>query len=163
MLLLIPVLLFATFVPQYGLPLLVSIGFFCLSLHLLLNHYSGNVVNTIWKLKKVQERLKARLIRYADDFVVLCQSNTERVLRGIKIVLGDLELSLNEGKTFSLIQPSKKALKHIKSEWGTQGVRLRASRLLTAWRFVTKSRVAGTQHWCSSMVGLAIGHTGVPR
>jgi group II intron reverse transcriptase/maturase len=103
-----------------------------------------NVLDTIWKLKKVQERLKARLIRYADDFVVLCQSNTERVLRGIKIVLGDLELSLNEGKTkvvdarkgsfnflgftaeakknpktgktFSLIQPSKKALKHIKEE-----------------------------------------------
>src|SRR4030066_322643 len=102
-----------------------------------------NVLDTIWKLKKVQERLGARLIRYADDFVVLCKGNTEKVLSGIKTVLGDLELSLNEGKTrgvdarnesfnflgftikvkknpttgkkFPLIIPSKKAMKHIKA------------------------------------------------
>ena len=103
-----------------------------------------NVLDTIWKIKKVQERLEARLIRYADDFVVLCKGNTERVLNGIKAVLGDLRLSLNEEKTkvvdarkesfsflgftiqvkenpatskkFPLIIPSKKALKHIKME-----------------------------------------------
>jgi RNA-directed DNA polymerase len=46
-----------------------------------------NVVDKIWKLKKVQERLGARLIRYADDFVVLCKGNTEKVLSGIKAVL----------------------------------------------------------------------------
>jgi group II intron reverse transcriptase/maturase len=43
-----------------------------------------NVLDTIWKLKKVQERFGARLIRYADDFVVLSKDNAERVLRGIK-------------------------------------------------------------------------------
>ena len=58
-----------------------------------------HVLDRIWKVKKVEERFKARLIRYADDFVVLCQGQTERVLRGIKMVLGDLELSLNEDKT----------------------------------------------------------------
>jgi group II intron reverse transcriptase/maturase len=103
-----------------------------------------NVLDVIWKIKKVQERLEARLIRYADDFVVLCKGNTERVLNGIEAVLGDLRLSLNKGKTkvldarkesfnflgftimvkenpstgkkFPLIQPSKKALRHIKME-----------------------------------------------
>ncbi len=88
--------------------------------------------------------MEARLIRYADDFVVLCKGNTERVLKGIKVVLEGLELSLNEektkvvdarvesinflgftieakksaktGKRFSLIMPSKKAIKHIKAE-----------------------------------------------
>ena len=103
-----------------------------------------NVLDKIWKLKKVQERLGARLIRYADDFVVLCKGNTEKILSGIKTVLGDLELSLNEGKIkvvdarkesfnflgftikvkenpttgkkFPLIIPSKKAMKHIKAE-----------------------------------------------
>jgi RNA-directed DNA polymerase len=103
-----------------------------------------NVLDTIWKLKKVQERLGARLIRYADDFIVLTKSNTERILRGIKAVLGDLSLSLNEdktrvidanqesfdflgftimmvenpktGKKFPLIKPSKKAMKHIRAE-----------------------------------------------
>ena len=91
-----------------------------------------------------EERLEARLIRYADDFVVLCSGNTGRILKGIKIVLNNLELSLNDAKTkvvdarredfnflgftigiersirtgreFPLIRPSKKSLKHIKGE-----------------------------------------------
>jgi group II intron reverse transcriptase/maturase len=103
-----------------------------------------NVLDTIWKVKKVQERLEARLIRYADDFVVLCKGNPERILKGIKTVLGDLQLSLNEektkvvdarewsfnflgftvkavknpktGKRYPLIVPSKKAIRHIKAE-----------------------------------------------
>ena len=103
-----------------------------------------DVLDTVWKLKKVQERLGARLIRYADDFVVLCENNTERILRGIRAVLNSLELKLNEEKTkvaevrqqditflgfsigvkksirtgseFPLIRPSKEALKHIKAE-----------------------------------------------
>jgi len=58
-----------------------------------------HVLDRIWKVKKVEERFKARLIRYADDFVVLCQGQTKKVLKGIKIVLKDLELSLNEDKT----------------------------------------------------------------
>jgi RNA-directed DNA polymerase len=58
-----------------------------------------HVLDRIWKVKKVEERLKARMIRYADDVVVLCQGNTEKVLKGIKTVLKDLELSLNEEKT----------------------------------------------------------------
>ncbi len=103
-----------------------------------------NVLDTIWKVKKVQEKLEARLIRYADDFVVLCKGNTGRILNGIKTVLGELGLNLHEGKTkvvdakkesfnflgftiqvkenpatgkkFPLVTPSKKALKHIKTE-----------------------------------------------
>jgi group II intron reverse transcriptase/maturase len=103
-----------------------------------------NVLDSIWKLKRVQERFGARLIRYADDFVVLAQSNTERVLRGIRAVLCDLSLSLNDektrvidarhesftflgfavtmvknpktGKNFPFIRPSKGANKHIRME-----------------------------------------------
>jgi len=103
-----------------------------------------NVLDTIWKLKKVHERLGARLIRYADDVVALCKGDTERISKGIKKVLGDLGLTLNEGKTkvvdtrkesfnflgftievkenprtgkkFPMITPSKKALEHIKLE-----------------------------------------------
>jgi RNA-directed DNA polymerase len=58
-----------------------------------------HVLDRIWKVKKVEERFKARLIRYADDFVVLCQGQPERVLKGIKMILRGLELSLNEDKT----------------------------------------------------------------
>jgi hypothetical protein len=103
-----------------------------------------NVLDTLWKTKKVQERLGARLVRYADDVVVVCNGNIERILEGIKTVLSDLGLSLNEEKTkvvdarhesftflgfsigmrngrkpgvlFPYTEPSKKAMKHIRSE-----------------------------------------------
>jgi len=58
-----------------------------------------HVLDRIWKEQKVQERYGARLIRYADDFVVLCQGPTEKILKGIKIVLAGLGLRLNEEKT----------------------------------------------------------------
>jgi RNA-directed DNA polymerase len=103
-----------------------------------------NVLDTLWAVKKVQERLGARLVRYADDSVILCRGNADRILKGVKRVLEDLGLTLNEEKTrvvdarqemfqflgFSIgmkrgmrtgkmyphTEPSKKALKHIRSE-----------------------------------------------
>lgn len=103
-----------------------------------------NVLDTIWKVKKVQERLGARLVRYADDCVVVAKSNTERILMGIEVALADLSLTLNRDKTkivdanherfnflgfaitvvknprtgrkFPLIEPSEKAMKHIRAE-----------------------------------------------
>jgi len=103
-----------------------------------------NVLDTLWKAKKVQERFGARLVRYADDVVILCEGNTERILKGLKAVLSDLGLSLNEVKTkvidarcdsfeflgfrivmrngrksgrlFPFTEPSKKAMTHIRSE-----------------------------------------------
>ena len=103
-----------------------------------------NVLDTLWVIKKVQEKLGARLVRYADDSVILCRGNADRILKGAKTVLSDLGLTMNEEKTrvvdarqesfnflgFSIgmkrgrktgkryphIEPSKKALKHIRSE-----------------------------------------------
>lgn len=103
-----------------------------------------NVLDKIWRVKRVQERYNARLIRYADDLIVLCKGETERVLEGIERVLGHLGLELNEekttlveakeegfkflgfmiemkenprtGKRFPLINPTKESLKHIRSE-----------------------------------------------
>jgi RNA-directed DNA polymerase len=103
-----------------------------------------NVLDTLWKVKKVQERLGARLVRYADDVVILCDGTSERILKGLKVVLSDLGLTLNEAKTkvvdvrrksfdflgfrivmrkgrksgslFPFTEPSKKAMKHIRAE-----------------------------------------------
>jgi RNA-directed DNA polymerase len=58
-----------------------------------------HVLDRIWRVKMVEERYRARLVRYADDFVVLCQGHTERVLKGIRAVLRGLEVTLNEEKT----------------------------------------------------------------
>jgi group II intron reverse transcriptase/maturase len=110
---------------------------------LLANMYL-NVLDTLWVVKKVQEKLGARLVRYADDSVILCRGNTGRILKGIKRVLDELGLMLNEEKTcvvdvrqggfdflgFSIgmkrskrtgrmylhIEPSKKAQQQIRSE-----------------------------------------------
>jgi group II intron reverse transcriptase/maturase len=103
-----------------------------------------NVLDTIWKTEKVQERLGARLVRYADDCIALCKGNAGQILKGMKAVLSSLGLTLNEEKTrvvdaqrenfnfmgftiamrkgartgrvFPLVVPSKKALKHIRAE-----------------------------------------------
>jgi hypothetical protein len=102
-----------------------------------------NVLDTLWTVKKVQERLGARLVRYADDSVILCRGNTTRILKGLKTVLSDLGLTLNEEKTrvvdagqksfnflgfvigmrrgrtgriYPHVEPSREALKHIRSE-----------------------------------------------
>ena len=103
-----------------------------------------NVLDTLWAVKKVQERLGARLVRYADDSVVLCRGNAGRILKGIRRVLEDLGLTLNEEKTcvvdarqesfnflgftigmrqsrrtgriYPHVEPSKKARKQIRSE-----------------------------------------------
>jgi group II intron reverse transcriptase/maturase len=103
-----------------------------------------NVLDTLWAVKKVQERVGARLVRYADDSVVLCRGNARRILKGVKRVLEDLGLTLNEEKTcvvdarqesfnflgftigmrqsrrtgriYPHVEPSKKARKQIRSE-----------------------------------------------
>ena len=103
-----------------------------------------NVLDKVWKVKKIQEEMEARLIRYADDFVVLCKGNTERLLKGVQNVLGHLGLALKAEKTRVLdarqegfdflgftvqvrksrrtgrnlpyIRPSRKALAQIKAE-----------------------------------------------
>jgi RNA-directed DNA polymerase len=103
-----------------------------------------HVLDRIWKEKRVQENYGARLIRYADDFVVLCPGPTEKILRGIKMALAGLRLRLNEEKTrvidareesfnflgftvqvarsprtgnfFPLIRPSRKAMARVKAE-----------------------------------------------
>jgi len=103
-----------------------------------------NVLDTLWKVKKGQYKLGARLVRYADDCVVLCKGNTERILKGLEATFSDLGLTLNEEKTrvvdarqesfnflgfsiqmrtglksgrpYPLTVPSKKALKHIRAE-----------------------------------------------
>jgi RNA-directed DNA polymerase len=103
-----------------------------------------NILDTLWKKKRIQEEYGARLIRYADDFVVLCRGNTERVRQGIERVLAYIGLNLNEQKTkvldareasfnflgftiklvrsprtggiFPLISPSKKSINQIKAK-----------------------------------------------
>jgi group II intron reverse transcriptase/maturase len=93
-------------------------------------------------LEKRQKSLGAKLIRYADDFVVLCKWDTQKPMELVEYIIDRLGLTLNQDKTsivdtyqdsfsflgfelcrmkgrktgkyFTHIQPSKRSLKNVK-------------------------------------------------
>lgn len=102
-----------------------------------------HLLDRIWERQQLEKRLGAHLVRYADDFVVLCKRGTERPMAIIQHILARLELTLNKSKTrvvnasqerfdflgfefriakswrtgnlYPNVQPSRKSLKTIKS------------------------------------------------
>ncbi len=58
-----------------------------------------HILDRIWDRHGFDQKLHARLIRYADDFVILCASGVERPLKIAQKVIDRLDLSLNEEKT----------------------------------------------------------------
>ena len=58
-----------------------------------------HLLDRLWKRQYLQRRLEARLVRYADDFVVLCRKGIEQPMAIIRRVLDRLGLRLNEQKT----------------------------------------------------------------
>jgi len=109
----------------------------------LLSNLYLHLLDRNWEGQKMAERHQARLVRYADDFVVLCRKQTETPMRMIRRLMGKLGLTLNEektrvvnvwqdsirflgfemgirvsgrtGKPYPLVLPSKKARKAIKA------------------------------------------------
>lgn len=58
-----------------------------------------HILDRIWQRRHLKSRLQAHIVRYADDFVVLCRKDVEEPLKLIRQVLARLELTLNETKT----------------------------------------------------------------
>jgi group II intron reverse transcriptase/maturase len=110
----------------------------------LLSNLYLHILDRIWERNNLQQRLGARIVRYADDIVILCRRNKSgRAMEVLRQVLERLELTLNETKTkivnvhqgkfdflgFSIwmgesvksgklyphVQPSKKTVQSIKS------------------------------------------------
>ena len=102
-----------------------------------------HLLDRIWDRHDLERKYGARLVRYADDLVLLCAKGTARPLAMLKHVLNRLELTLNETKTtvvnaweesfkflgfevrmnrghsgraYSHIQPSKSAVQRIKAK-----------------------------------------------
>ena len=65
----------------------------------LLSNLYLHLLDRIWERQHVEERLGARLVRYADDFVVLCKDGSQRPLEVAIRILERLELTLNADKT----------------------------------------------------------------
>jgi group II intron reverse transcriptase/maturase len=58
-----------------------------------------HLLDRLWHRRDLAHHLHARLVRYADDFVVLCRRDTGRPMDVVRHVLGRLGLTLNETKT----------------------------------------------------------------
>jgi RNA-directed DNA polymerase len=65
----------------------------------LLSNCYLNILDRIWQRHRIKGRLGAHLVRYADDFVVLCAKGVEEPLKVVRHVLERLGLELNETKT----------------------------------------------------------------
>ena len=58
-----------------------------------------HLLDRIWERHGLARRLRARIVRYADDLVICCAGSTEVPMQVLRTVLGRLELKLNETKT----------------------------------------------------------------
>jgi RNA-directed DNA polymerase len=58
-----------------------------------------HLLDRIWQRHGLKGKLQAHLVRYADDFVVLCRRGVEEPLNVVRRVLARLGLTLNEAKT----------------------------------------------------------------
>ncbi len=103
-----------------------------------------NILDRIWDKYQLAKKYKARIIRYADDLVILCANGTDTPFTFLKTILNKLALQLNEDKTeikdameekftflgfqvgvvksqrsgkhFPLVEPSSKSMKSIKQK-----------------------------------------------
>ncbi len=58
-----------------------------------------HLLDRIWQRRRLEERLGARVVRYADDIVLLCRRGSERPMEALRRILNRLGLTLNEAKT----------------------------------------------------------------
>ena len=52
-----------------------------------------------WQLLGYQQRLKAHIVNYADDFVICCRGSAEEAMRAMRSIMKALKLTVNEQKT----------------------------------------------------------------
>jgi len=58
-----------------------------------------HLLDRIWERHGLEQKYAARLVRYADDMVLLCAKGTAKPLAMLKYILARLGLTLNETKT----------------------------------------------------------------
>jgi len=102
-----------------------------------------HLLDRIWERHGLERKYAARLVRYADDLVLLCAKGTAKPLAMLRYILDRLELTLNEtktkvvnawdesfdflgfevrmilsrrGKAYPHIQPSKRSVKRINAK-----------------------------------------------
>src|SRR4030042_1039033 len=65
----------------------------------LLSNLYLHLLDRIWERRQFQQRLEARIVRYADDVIVLCRRGSEQPMAVLRQILTRMGLTLNEAKT----------------------------------------------------------------
>jgi group II intron reverse transcriptase/maturase len=66
----------------------------------LLSNLYLHILDRIWERNNLQQRLGARIVRYADDIVILCRRcKSDKAMAVLRQLLERLKLTLNEAKT----------------------------------------------------------------
>lgn len=52
-----------------------------------------------WKQRGLERKLRAKIVSYADDYVICCQGSAEEALREMRSMMERLKLTINEAKT----------------------------------------------------------------
>ena len=52
-----------------------------------------------WKTGGHEKRLKARIVNYADDFVICCRGTADEAMTVMRTMMSKLKLTVNETKT----------------------------------------------------------------
>ncbi len=58
-----------------------------------------HILDRVWQRRNLKFKLGAHIVRYADDFVVMCRGDVDKPMEVVHDVLNRLDLTLNEGKT----------------------------------------------------------------
>ena len=92
----------------------------------LLSNLYLHLMDRIWQRHELARKLQAKLVRYADDFVVLCRKDVATPLDIVRQILERLELQLNESKT-RIVDANKEGFHflgfELKMNVGTKGGR----------------------------------------
>jgi len=52
-----------------------------------------------WKKRGLETRLGAKIVAYADDYVICCRGNAEQAMTEVRRLMTQLKLTVNENKT----------------------------------------------------------------
>ena len=92
----------------------------------LLSNLYLHLLDRIWQRHTLATKYQATLVRYADDFVVLCRRDVATPLATIRRILERLELTLNESKTRVVdanVEPFRFLGFELKTQLSAKGVR----------------------------------------
>ena len=65
----------------------------------LLSNLYLHLLDRTWERRRLNELYRTRLVRYADDLVILCAKEVDAPMARLRKILGKLDLKLNETKT----------------------------------------------------------------